>query len=70
MMRGTQTTYKHLTKRISPPKKFMNDDVPFWEGKELIIDMKVNSRGTHNIYIDDLVGLGLDLLKSDNLKRS
>jgi hypothetical protein len=32
--------------------------------------MKVNSRGTHDIYIDDLVGLGLDLIKSDSLKRS
>jgi hypothetical protein len=48
----------------------MNDDVPFGEGKELMINMKVNSRGTHDIYINDLVGLGLDLLKSDNLKRS
>jgi hypothetical protein len=48
----------------------MNDDVPFGEGKELIINVKVDSRGTHNIYIDGLVGLGLDLLKSDNLKRS
>jgi hypothetical protein len=60
MMHGTQTTYKHQTKRIPPPPKFMNDDVPFGEGKELIIDMKVNSRGTQDIYIDELVGLGLD----------
>jgi hypothetical protein len=48
----------------------MNDDVPFGEVKELIIDVKVNSRSTHNIYINDLVGLGLDLPESDNLKRS
>jgi hypothetical protein len=48
----------------------MIDNVPFGEGKEFIIDVKVNSRGTHDIYIDDLVGLGLDLTKSDNLKRS
>jgi hypothetical protein len=48
----------------------MNDNVPFGEGKELIIDVKVNSRVTHDIYINDLFELGLDLLKSDNLKRS
>jgi hypothetical protein len=53
-----------------PSPKFMDDNVPFGEGKELIIDVKVNSRGTYDINIDDLVGLGLDLPESDNLKRS
>jgi hypothetical protein len=35
----------------------MNEDIPFGEGKELIINVKVNSRGTHDIYINDLIGL-------------
>ncbi len=32
--------------------------------------MEVDSRRTHDIYIDDLVGLGLDSPGTDNLKRS
>jgi hypothetical protein len=59
---GTQTTNKQQTKRIPPPPKFMNNNVPFGERKELIIGVKVSSRGTHDIYINALVGLGLDLL--------
>ncbi len=53
-----------------PPPKFMADDVPFGKGRELVINVEVDSRGTHNIYIDDLVSLGLDLPGTDNLKRS
>jgi hypothetical protein len=53
-----------------PPPKFMADDVIFGKGRELVINVEVDSRGTHDIYIDDLAGLGLDLPGTDNLKRS
>jgi hypothetical protein len=52
------------------PPKFMADDVPFGEGRELVINVEVDSRRTHDTYIDDLIGLGLDLPGTDNLKRS
>jgi hypothetical protein len=32
-----------------PTPKFLTDDIPFAEGKELIVNVSVNDRGTHNI---------------------
>jgi hypothetical protein len=48
----------------------MPDNVPFGIGKELIVNVKINPRGIHNIYINNLIGLGLDLPDCDNIKRS
>ena len=53
-----------------PPPIFLPDDIPLAEGKELIVDVDVHHRGTHDIYIDDLVGLGLDLPNCNNRERS
>jgi hypothetical protein len=53
-----------------PPPIFLPDDIPFSEGKELIVDVDVHHRGTHDIYIDNLVGLGLDLPNCNNRERS
>jgi hypothetical protein len=53
-----------------PPPNFMPEDVPFGFGKELIVDVKINPRGIHDIYIVNLIGLGLDLPDCDNIKRS
>jgi hypothetical protein len=58
------------TKKISPPPNFMPDDAPFGIGKELIVDVEINPRGIHNIYINNLIGLGLDLPDCDNITRS
>jgi hypothetical protein len=48
----------------------MADNIPFDEGRELVINVEVDSRGTHDIYIDGLVGLGLDLPGTDYLNWS
>jgi hypothetical protein len=51
-----------------PPPIFLPNDILFEEGKELIVNVSINKRGTHNIYIDNLIGLGLDLPKCNNNK--
>ncbi len=48
----------------------MPDDVPFGIGKELIVDVEINPRGIHDIYINNLIGLGLDLPDCNNITRS
>ena len=53
-----------------PTPIFLPDDIPFEQGRELIVDVSINERGTHDIFIDDLVGLGLDLPSCNNKSRS
>jgi hypothetical protein len=45
----------------------LDDDIPFREGQELIVDIKVNTRGTNDIFIDDLVLLVVEIEGLDNL---
>ncbi len=53
-----------------PSPKFLPDDIPFAQGRDLIVDVRIDARGTHDIYIDNLVGLGLNLPRCDNRRRS
>ena len=55
---------------LIPPPSFLPDDIPFGEGKELIVDMEINDRGTHEMYLDDLIGLGIDIPGTDNIPRA
>ena len=47
----------------------MDDDVPFGIGKELIVDINMNPRGIHNIYIDNMITITVDIPGTDNLER-
>ncbi len=47
----------------------MDGDVPFGIGKELIVEIESNSRGAHDIYIDDMIPLTVDIPGTDNLAR-
>jgi hypothetical protein len=40
---------------------------PFGVGKELIVNIPVNPRGTHDIYLDDIIALTVDVQGSNNL---
>jgi hypothetical protein len=51
-----------------PEPQFFRDDTPFSKGRELIV-VEVNKFGIRDIYIDDLISLGLDLPDSDKCKR-
>ncbi len=55
---------------IVPPPVFLPDDTPFAPGEDLIIDVEVDDKGTHEMYLDDLIGLGIDLPNTDNRIRA
>lgn len=59
-----------LDQHLIPPPSFLPDDIPFGEGKELIVSVDINDRGTHEMYLDDLIGLGIDLPDTNNIQRS
>ena len=52
-----------------PPKKLLSNDIPFGIGKELIVDLPVDPRGKIDCYIDDTVGITVDLPDTDNIQR-
>ena len=52
-----------------PPPKILDDAVPFAEGKELIVDVPVNSKGIADVYIDDMIALAVNVENSDNIQR-
>ena len=49
--------------------KFLPDDLPFAEGKDLIIDVPVDPRGTSDVYIDNTISLCVDIGGSNNVER-
>jgi hypothetical protein len=52
-----------------PPPRTMDGIVPFGIRKELIVEMEVNPRGTHDIYIDDMITFMVDIPGTGNLAR-
>jgi hypothetical protein len=51
-----------LVQKDIPPPQFLDDDIPFAEGRELIVDILVDPRGKADVYIDDTTGLTVDIL--------
>jgi hypothetical protein len=52
-----------------PPKEVLPDDVPFGIGRDLIIDILIDPRGIIDVYINDFLGLTIDLEDTDNVTR-
>jgi len=52
---------------LVPNKIILKDDIPFGIGRDLIVDIPVNSRGTVDLYINDFCGLMVDI--DDNAAR-
>jgi hypothetical protein len=44
-----------------PPKELLPDGVPFRIGRNLIVDIPIDTRGTIDVYIDDFIGLTVDI---------
>ena len=51
---------------LVPPKHLMDSSIPLGQARELIVDIPVNPRGTADVYIDDTVGLAVDIEGSGN----
>ena len=54
---------------LVPTAEFLDDLIPFGEGKQLIVDVPVDPRGVTDVYIDDTMGLTVDLDGSNNIMR-
>ena len=52
-----------------PPPQFLNNDIPFAEGRELIVDIPVDPRGKADVYINDTIGLKINIPGSNNIER-
>jgi hypothetical protein len=46
---------------LVPALTLLDDNTPFAEGAELIVDIPINPRGMHDLYIDDIIGLTVDI---------
>jgi len=64
------TTLHAPDQDLVPPPDFLPDDTPFAPGKDLIVEVEVDKRGTHEMYLDDLVGMCIDLPDTNNLTRA
>ncbi len=55
-----RTLHSMVQKEI-PTQVYLDDNVPFAIGRELIVDVPINHQGYANIYIDDTMGLTINL---------
>ena len=55
--------------QLVPPPLFLGNSIPFAEGKDLIIDVPVDARGTSDVYIDDTIAQPVDVEDSNNVQR-
>ena len=63
------TLFAEKTQAHVPTKETFEDDVPFRIGRDLIVDIPVDARGIVDLYIDDFIGLTVDLNNTDNATR-
>ena len=54
---------------LVPKRKILGEEIPFAEGKQLIVDVPVDPRGMVDVYIDNTIGLTVDLPGTDNVTR-
>jgi hypothetical protein len=50
-----------------PSKEILSNYIPFGIGRDLIIDIPIDTRRTVDIYIDDFIGLTVNVKNSDNM---
>ena len=54
---------------LPPPANSRIQNKELGLGKELIVDIPIDDKGTHGNYVDDIIGLTLDMPGSNNLER-
>ena len=54
---------------LVPPPLFLDDSIPFAKGKYLILYVRVDARGTSDVYIDDTLAITVDVEDSNNVQR-
>ncbi len=66
-MTGTPASFFAPNQHLVPESKLLAPDVPFAAGAELIVEIPVDPRGTHDVYIDNIIGLTVDIPGSNNV---
>jgi len=54
---------------LVPSTLLLDDSIPFGNGRQLVVDIPVDPRGTADVYIDDTIGLAVELSGSMNSER-
>ena len=54
---------------VPPPVRNRDSSEPLGVGREFVVEIPINPRGTHDLYLDNIVGLTLDMPGSNNLNR-
>jgi hypothetical protein len=54
---------------LVPKSELLAPDVPFATGVKLIVKIPVDPRGTHDVYIDNIIGLTVNIPGSNNVAR-
>jgi hypothetical protein len=63
------TTLFAPCQHLVPSMTLMDDDIPFAEGAEQIVDIPIDPRGTGDIYIDDFIETTIVIEGTDNVIR-
>jgi hypothetical protein len=54
---------------LVPVRTLLDDDTPFAKGAELIADIPIDPRGMHDLYINNIIGLTVDIPGTDHVAR-
>jgi hypothetical protein len=52
---------------LVPEQTLLNNDIPFGQRAELIVDIPINPRGMHDIYIDNIINLTVNIPRTDHV---
>ncbi len=52
---------------LVPEQTLLDDDILFRQGEELIVGIPIDPCGMHDIYIDDIICLILDIMGRNNV---
>ena len=63
--RDLRSPIQHLV----PTPITLDSDIPFGEGRELIVNIPINPRGINDVYVDDIIPLTVGLPNTDNMLR-
>ena len=55
--------HQHLV----PERMLLDDSIPFAHGLELIVEIPIDPRGIHDIYIDDIINLTINIPGTDHV---
>ena len=56
--------------RVPQPNRDEEMHRPFGVGRELVVEIPINHRGIYDIYLDDIIGLTIDMPGTNNIERS